>query len=57
VNLTHYGKAGLRVLDPRHHGTGCLGEERRRKENAYPGDYVDRIYYYLEGATPERRVV
>lgn len=51
MRLVHYGAANLSVLDPKYHGTGAPGEERRRRLNRT--DYLPRLYYYREHATPE----
>ena len=54
MNLVHYSNIeGLKVLDPKAHGTGLLGAEAKRKRD-YPEVYIPRTYFGLKGYTPER---
>ena len=58
VLLEHYSRqSGLTEIQPEKHGTGQIGEERRRQENAEPGQYVPRSYFYRAGTKPEPRFV
>ncbi|MCK9326188.1 MAG: hypothetical protein M0P69_11920, partial [Bacteroidales bacterium] len=49
VRLFHWGKdSGLTTLDPKHHGSGISGAERKRRDNNSLA-YVSRIYYGVNG--------
>jgi hypothetical protein len=53
--LEHYSrKQSLKTLDPKYHGKGQQGAERKRQMQ-FPDIYVDRIYYYSAGSEPEDR--
>lgn len=53
MKLTHYSNVeGLKVLDPKAHGSGLLGAEAKRKRD-YPELYVNRIYFGLKGYVKE----
>jgi hypothetical protein len=53
AKLEHYSSnPNLTAVDPKFHGSGVSGIERRRKTND-PQNWVDRTYFYDAGTEPE----
>lgn len=48
--VQHYGKPGLKFLDPKYQGTGAVGPEANR------GKRIPRTYYYTRPGVPEAHI-